>query len=193
MVPTSTIRSREEFLRRHLRPETCHFVFFFVFLVLLASPFSFAQKTTVQDAGPGLKQEFDYDPAGRVTRSRTMTINGLLQVKVEYFYNGRGEVEKQSSTHYWPNGTSVQKMAQSTYDENSNFTSEFVDDYNQSGKHFRGHQVFRDPMTGIYRCLDWSDAQQKYVGVDCPASEESREGPSEIRKITRDEVFQHLA
>jgi hypothetical protein len=128
-----------------------------------------------------------------VIQSRTVTTSGTLQVKVEYFYNARGDLEKQTSMHYWPDGKSVQKIAQSTYDENSNFTSEFVDDYKQSGKHFRGHQVFRDPMTGIYRCLDWNEAQQRYLGIDCPASEESRDAPSEVRKVTRDEVMQHLA
>jgi hypothetical protein len=159
----------------------------------MASPFSFAQKTTVQDAGPGLKQEFDYDAGGRTIQSRTVTTDGKLQVRVEYFYNSNGDVEKQTNTHYWADGRSVQKIAQSTYDENSNFTSEFVDDYNQSGKHFRGHRVFHDPMTGIYRCLDWNEAQGKYAVVDCPASEESRGAPSEVRKITREEVMQHLA
>jgi hypothetical protein len=192
MVVSLKVSFRGTFLR-HLRFKQYYRVFFAGFLILLASSFCSAQKTSVQDAGPGLKQEFDSDAAGRVIQGRTLTTDGKLQVKVEYFYNARGDVDKQVSTHYWPDGKSVQKIAQSTYDENTNFTSEFVDDYNQAGKHFRGHQVYRDVMTGIYRCLEWKDGQQKYVGIDCPASEESREGPSEVRKITRDEVMQHLA
>ena len=164
-----------------------------IFLVASSSLLLFAQKTVVHDAGPGLKQEFDYDAAGRVVQSRTVTTAGKLQVKVEYVYGPRAQATSQISTHYWPDGKSVQKISQERFDDNVNFTSEIIEDFDQTGKHVSGHKLFHDPMTGIYRCLDWKVAQQKYVAIDCPASEESREGPSEVRKVTREEVMQNLA
>lgn len=87
----------------------------------------------------------------------------------------------------------MQKVAQNTFDESNNFLSEIIEDYDLSGKHVSGHQVFHDPMTGIYRCFDWKAAQQKHVAIDCPESEESHEGPHETPRITREQVMQRLA
>ena len=87
----------------------------------------------------------------------------------------------------------MQKVAQTTFDDSTNLISEIVEDFNQSGKHVSGHQLFHDPMTGIHRCFDWKVAQQKHVAIDCPASEESHEGPKETLKIRREDVMQHPA
>ncbi len=155
---------------------------------------SVAQKTVTKDAGAGMKEEMDYDAHGRVLGSRTIGADGKLLVKIEYTYSPTYEViTTTSNTSYWPDGKSVQKVALTTFDENNNFTSEIIEDYNLSGKHVSGHQLFHDPMTGIYRCFDWKAAEQKHVAIDCPESEESHEGPKETPKITREQVLQHLA
>src|SRR5450755_988796 len=153
-----------------------------------------AQRTVTKDAGAGAKEEMDYDARGRVVGSRTVGADGKLLVKIVYDYSPNYEtILNTTNISYWPDGTSVQKNAQTTYDESHNFTSEIIEDFNLSGKHVSGHQLFHDPTTGIYRCFDWMAAQQKHVAIDCPASEESREGPKETPKITREEVMQHLA
>lgn len=84
-------------------------------------------------------------------------------------------------------------MATNSYDESANFRTEIVEDFDQSGKHVSGHRLFHDPMTGVYRCFDWNAAQQKYLAIDCPESEESHDGPKVVPKITRDEVMRDLA
>jgi len=152
-----------------------------------------AQQTVVQDAGPGLKQEIDHDSAGRIVEIRTIYSDGRLQGKVNNTFNRRNEVEVQTSTSYWPDGKSVHKVSEERFDQNFNFTSETVAGFDQAGKHISGHKLLHNPMTGVYRCFDWNAALQNYKPRDCPASEESREGPSEVRRVTRDEVMQSLA
>jgi YD repeat-containing protein len=152
-----------------------------------------AQKTVVQDAGPGVKQEFDYDAAGRIVEIRTVGTDGKLQGKVNNSYNAKSEVELQTSTSYWPDGKSIQKVGSERFDQNFNFTSEIIEDFDQSGTHVSGHQLFHDPVTGIYRCFDWKSTPQKYQAIDCPQSEESHSGPKHAPKITREEVLQYLA
>lgn len=177
---------------RHLRSSQYRALLVFSFFVG-TSLFSFAQKTVVQDAGAGMKQQFDYDAAGRIVEIRTIEADGRLQARVNNAYGARSLVDTVTNTAYWPDGKSVQKIGQTTFDENSNFTSEIIQDFDQSGKHVSGHKLFHDPMTGIYRCFDWNAAQQKYLAIECPSSEESREGPTEVRKITRSEVMEDLA
>src|SRR5450755_1507507 len=153
-----------------------------------------AQRTVTKDAGAGNKEEMDYDAHERVLGSRTIGADGKLMVKIEYTYSPDFEVAtKTTNISYWPDGKSVQKMALNTYDVNNNFTSEIIEDYNLSGKHVSGHQLFHDPRTGIYRCFEWEVAQQKNVAIDCPESEESHGGPKGSPKFTREEVLQHLA
>lgn len=155
---------------------------------------SVAQKTVVKDAGAGAREEVDYDTRGRIVESRTVGADGKLLVKTDFSYSPRYEIiTVTTGTSYWPDGRSVQKVAQTTFDENNNFISEMVEDYNRAGEHVSGHQLFHDPMRGIYRCFEWKVTQQKHVAIDCPDSEESHEGPHETPKITRAEVMQHLA
>jgi len=162
-------------------------------LLAVAPSLLMAQKTVTKDAGAGAKEEVDYDARGHIVESRTIGANGKLLVRTNFAYNPAFEVIEQTATSYWTDGKSVEKMAQIKYDESTNLLSEIVEDYNQSGKHVSGHQLFHDPMTGIFRCFDWSVAQQKHVAIECPASEEAHEGPKETPKITREEVMQHLA
>ena len=72
-------RKPEVIVRRHLR-----FKLYLVSLcgafLLLSSLHSFAQKTVVQDAGPGVKQEFDYDAEGRIVEIRTVGTLSLIHI-----------------------------------------------------------------------------------------------------------------
>jgi hypothetical protein len=165
---------------------------FVIVFVTLASLSLSAQRTVTKDAGAGAKEEMDYDARGRIVGSRTIGADGKLMVKMDYGYNTLAEVVTQTHTSYWPDGKSVQKVAQTTFDDSTNLISEIVKDFNQSGKHVSGHELFHDSMTGIYRCFDWNAAQQKHVAIDCPESEESHGGPHETPKITREEVMQNL-
>ena len=78
-------------------------------------------------------------------------------------------------------------------DENSNFTSEVVEEFDEAGKHTIGHEIYVDRMTGIYRCFDWSPVSRRYVAMGCPSGEESDEAPGEVRKLDKAEVMMQLA
>ncbi len=152
-----------------------------------------AQNTTTTENGPNGKQEMDHDARGRVVEIRTIGPDGKLLVKIDHTYSPNYEVITTStSVSFWPDGRSVQKKAQTSYDENNNFISEIIEDYNLAGKHVSGHKLFHEPLTGIYRCFDWNAPQQKYLAIDCPESEESHAGPKGTPKISREEVMQHL-
>lgn len=163
--------------------------------IFVAMPLLLAsQKTVVKDAGAGVKEQVDYDAQGRIVESRTVGADGKLLVRTDFVYSPRYEIiTVTTGTSYWPDGKSVQKVTQTTFDENNNFISEIVEDYNQLGKHVSGHQLFHDPMRGIYRCFDWNVAQQEHVAIDCPESEESHEGPRETPRISREQVMKELA
>ncbi len=153
-----------------------------------------AQSTTTVDNGPNGKQEMVHDAHGRLVESRTLGPDGKLLVRIDYTYSPNYDlVTTTTNVSYWSDGQSVQKRAQDTYDESSNFLSEIIEDYNREGKHVSGHQLFHDPSTGIYRCFDWNATQQKHIAIDCPDSEESHAGPKDAPKVSRDEVMQHLA
>ena len=62
---------------------------------------------------------------------------------------------QQTDTTYWPGGK-VQKIVRHTYDESTNFTGEFIQVFDQSGKQVDGHELTHDPRTGVYRCADWN-------------------------------------
>ena len=176
---------------RHFR--VCLFCMFWG-LVVATPSLLVAQKTVTKDAGAGAKEEMDYDARGRVLGSRTIGPDGILQVRITYDYSSSYEVvTRTTNISYWPDGKLVQKIAQDSYDENNNFTSEIIEDYNQSGKHVFGHQLFHDATTGSYRCFDWNASQQRHVAIECPESEESHEAPKESPKSNREEVMQHLA
>ncbi|MGB8771258.1 MAG: hypothetical protein WCC92_16690 [Candidatus Korobacteraceae bacterium] len=164
---------------------------FFAVLTCGSAP-SFAQKTVVQDAGGGRKLEFDYNATGQVTEQRTLGADGKLEEKVDYEHRPGYYVADQTSTSYWPDGK-VHSMTKNTYDANANFTGEFVQDFDEAGKHIAGHRLTHDPMTNVYTCTDWNSTAEDYKIVACPAGEESAGGPEEVKKFTRDEVMQHLA
>ncbi len=145
----------------------------------------------MQDAGGGRKLEFDYDAAGQVTQQRTVGPDGKLEQKVDYEHRPGYLVADQTTTFYWPDGK-ARRITTSTYDATANFLGEFVQDFDETGKHIGGHRVTHDPMTNVYTCKDWNTASQDYKVIECPAGEESGNGPEELKKFTYDEVMQHL-
>ena len=150
-----------------------------------------AQRTVVQDAGAGRKLELQYNAAGQATQIKTIGADGqLLQVQ-NLEYPPGAYVPQSMTTSYWPNGK-VHKVTHDTYDINANFTGEFVDVYDETGKQTFGHKLAHDPQSNIYRCQDWNTAAQSYVQVACPAGEESEGLPETVKKFTQDEVTQQL-
>ena len=165
------------------------FVFFTV-LTCSAAP-SFAQKTVVQNAGGGRKLEFDYNAAGQVMQQRTIGADGKVLDRVDFEYHPGFFGPDQTNTSYWPDGK-INKITRNTYDASSNFTGEFIQVFDESGKQIAGHRLTHDPMTNVYICKDWKTATQDYKVTECPAGEESGGGPEEVKKFTYDEVMQHL-
>jgi hypothetical protein len=164
--------------------------FAFFTVVTCSAALSFAQKTVVQDAGGGRKLEFDYNAAGQVTEQRTIGPDGKLLQRVDFEYHPGFFGADQTNTSYWPDGK-VNKVARNTYDASSNFTGEFIQVFDESGKQVAGHRLTHDPMTNVYACAEWNAAAQNYKSIACPAGEESG-GSEEVKKFTYDEIMQHL-
>ena len=163
-----------------------------LFAVLTCSAASsLAQKTVKQDAGGGRKLEFDYNAAGQVTEQRTVGSDGKLEQKVDYEYRPGYFVADQTTAFYWPDGK-VRRITKSTYDASANFTGEFVQELDESGKQTAGHRLTHEPMTNVYTCADWNTATRAYKSVECPAGEESAGGSEEVKKFTYDEIMKHL-
>jgi len=149
------------------------------------------QRTMVQNNGVGGKIETDYNAAGKITQMRTLGSDGKLQQKVDYDYLPGYYVAQQTDTSYWPNGQ-VHRVAHNTYDESANFTGEFIEVFDESGKPIDGHKLTHDPWTGVYRCSEWSTALHDYRPVECPAGEEESGSADEAKKFTYDEVMHSL-
>src|SRR5271157_586437 len=160
-------------------------------LLALGAATTAAQHTEVRNNGVGGKIELDYNAAGKVTEMRTIGADGKLQQKVDYEYLPGYYGAQQTDTTYWPSGK-VRRVARNTYDQSSNFTGEFIQVLDESGKQIAGHKLTHDPWTGIYRCNEWNVAAQNYKPIQCPAGEESEGGAEAVKKFTYDEVMQHL-
>jgi hypothetical protein len=150
-----------------------------------------AQHTVVEKNGVAGRIETDYNAAGKATEMRTIGADGKLQQKVDYEYVPGYYGAQQTDTTYWPNGQ-VRRVAHNTYDESSNFTGEFLQIFDESGKQIAGHKLTHDPWTGAYRCSEWNVAAQDYRAVACPAGEEDRGGAEELKTFTYDEVMKNL-
>ncbi len=133
----------------------------------------------------------DYNAAGKVTEMRTIGADGKVQQKVDYEYIAGYFGAQQTDTTYWPNGK-VRRVARNTYDESSNFTGEFIQVFDETGKQVGGHKLTHDPWTGVYRCNEWDIAAQAYQPIQCPAGEESEGGAEQVKTFSYDEVMQHL-
>jgi len=144
----------------------------------------------VQKNGAGAI-ETDYNAAGKVVETRTLDAGGKLQQKVDYQYLPGYYVAQQTDTTFGPDGK-ARKLVRVTYDESANFTGEFIQVFNDSGKQIGGHQLTHDPWTNVYRCSEWSLAIQNYQVVACPAGEEETGEAEEIKKFTYEEVASSL-
>ncbi len=162
-------------------------------LLLLSAARLFAQKTVVQDIGGGRKMEMDYNAAGKLIESRTIESDGKLLEKIDYEYLPGYFGAQQTNVSYWSDGKTVRSVTRVTYDPSSNFTGEFAQAYDESGKQIAGHKLTHDPMTGVYHCADWNTAAQDFKTVTCPAGEEGGEGPEEVKKFGYAEVLAHLS
>ncbi len=162
----------------------------FTLLLLCAAPLV-AQKTVVQDAGGGRKLELHYNAAGQITETRTLGPEGQVLQKNELEYSPQAYVPQTTNTSYWPN-SQIHKVARNTYDANSNFTGEFIQVYDESGKQVTGHRLIHDPQTGVFQCFEWNVAVQAYKERECPAGEESSGTPETVKKFTQDEVMLQL-
>lgn len=159
-------------------------------LLTAAAPMS-AQRVVTQDAGGGRKIELHYNAANQVTETRTIGADGKLLEKDTLEYPQGALVPQSVATAYWPNGQ-AQKITRNTYDDNSNFTGEFIQVFDESGKQTGGHRLTHDPQTNIYHCEQWDVATQNYKVVECPAGEESSGPPETVKKFTAEEVHQQL-
>jgi hypothetical protein len=160
-------------------------------LLVCGAATTVAQHTVVQEAGAGRKVEMDYDAAGKVTQTRTIGADGKLEQKSDFEYRLGNFVAQQTDTSYWPDGK-VRKVVRNTYDESANFTGEFIQVFDESGRQVAGHKLTHDPWTGVYRCNEWNVAAQDYKPIQCPAGEESAGGREQVKTFTYDEVMQHL-
>jgi hypothetical protein len=150
-----------------------------------------AQHTEVRPNGVAGKIEMDYNAAGKVIETRTIGPDGKVQQRVDFEYVSGYYGAQQTDTTYWPNGK-VRRIARNTYDENSNFTGEFIQVFDESGKQTGGHKLTHDPWTGVYRCQEWDATARDYKLITCPAGEESVGGSEEVKQFTYEEVMQHL-
>jgi len=160
-------------------------------LLVCSAATGMAQHTVVEKNGVSGRIETDYSAAGKATQMRTIGADGKLQQKVDYEYLPGHYVAQQTNTTYWPNGQ-LRRVARNTYDESANFTGEFIQVFDESGKQVAGHKLTHDPWTGVYRCSEWNIAGEDYREVDCPAGEEDKGRAEEPRKFTYQEVMKNL-
>ncbi|MGA2370136.1 MAG: hypothetical protein ACLPPV_24485 [Candidatus Korobacteraceae bacterium] len=167
-------------------------IFTVIALFAVSTMPGYAQRTVVQQSGGGRKLELHYNAADQVTEIRTIGSDGQLLQKQVLEYPVGGYVPQTESTSYWPDGK-VHKITRDTYDNNANFTGEFIQVFDESGKQISGHQLTHDPQTNFYHCTDWNVSTQKYLNIDCPAGEESSGPPEAVKKFTQEEVTEQLA
>lgn len=152
----------------------------------------FGQHTVVQDAGGGRKVELVYNASDQVAETRIVAQAGRLQERVEYEYRSGFLVPQQTTTSYWSDGRAVRSVTRVGYDENGNFTGEWIALSSPAGGQTGGTQLTHDPFTGIYRCSHWDPVGQDYQPGECPASEESAAAPEKAKELTYDEAMKLL-
>jgi hypothetical protein len=184
---------RKKFVRPIHRVSDLPFCWRFTLSALLAASAvpGLAQRTVVQQSDGGRKVELHYNAADQVTEIRTVGPSGQLLQKQILEYPAGAYVPQTESTSYWPDGK-VHKITRDTYDNNANFTGEFIQVFDEAGKQISGHQLTHDPQTNSYHCADWNLSAQKYLTIDCPAAEESSGPPEAVKKFTQEEVTRQL-
>jgi hypothetical protein len=161
--------------------------------MLAMSGFAQTQKIEVRDAGGGNKEELVRNSSGDVVETRLIDANGKLRSRDQSDYISGHFNPDQITTAYFPDGKTVQKTVKVTYDDSANFTSEIIVLFDESGKHIGGHKLLHDPVSGEFRCWNWSGPSQNYVRVVCPAGEESGEKPPPLKVISQQEAVNLLA
>lgn len=166
---------------------------FVCFALAFGANIAAAQKTVVEKNGLAGTIETDYNAAGKATEMRTIGADGKVQQRVQYEYLPGYYVPQQTDTTYWPNGR-LRKVVRKNYDESANFTGEFIQAFDESGKQIGGHKLTHDPQKGTYRCADWNVRAEDYRSVVCPSGEEEGGGGGgdTAKKFTYDEVMKHL-
>jgi len=128
---------------------------------------SLRQRTVVQESGGGRKLELHYNAAEQVPRSHDWApMANCCKSKI---LSIRGAYVPQTT----PPPTGRMKSPQDHaryYDNNANFTGEFIQVFDEAGKQISGHQLVHDPQTNFYHCADWNVSAQKYQTIDCPAA-----------------------
>ena len=145
-----------------------------------------AQNVEVRNAGGGNKEELVRNAAGQVVETRTVDANGKVRARNTIDNVPGHYAPNTTTTSYYADGKSVENSVKVTYDPSSNFLSEIVEQYLQSGKHISGHKLLHDPITGEFRCWKWNANSQKYDRLVCPSGEESGEKPPPLKPITQD-------
>jgi hypothetical protein len=161
-------------------------------LLTIAVAPAFAQRTVTKDAGNGRKIVLHYNAADQITETDTLGPNGELIERDALEYRPNAYIPQTFNTLYWPNGK-PHRVTRNTYDDNSNFTGEFIQIYDESGKQIGGHRLVHDPLPNTYHCEDWNAAAQSYQAVECPAGEEAKGAPETVKQFTQQEVEQQVA
>jgi len=89
---------------------------------------------------------------------------------------------QQTNTTYWPSGQ-LRRVARNTYDDSANFTGEFIQAFDESGKQTGGHKLTHDPWTGVYGCSEWNVARAGLPSHRLPSGEEERRWSGEAENI----------
>ena len=170
------------------------FLSFLLLFVVTSAHWLHAQKQTVEtsNAGGGNTQELVRNSAGQVVETRTLDANGKLRSRNTVDYQAGHYAPDTTTVSYYADGKTIENVAKVTYDPSANFLSEIVEQYLQSGKHFTGHKIFHDPVTGMFRCWKWNEASQKYDRIVCPSGEESGEKQPPLKRIGQDDAVKML-
>jgi hypothetical protein len=175
----------------HRLPAPLQFVLSLLTIVAVSEAPALAQRSVTQDAGGGRKIVLHYNAADQITESDTLGPNGELLEKDTLEYRPNAYTPNTFRTSYWPNGK-PHKVSENTYDDNSNYLTEYIQVFDESGKQIGGHRLTHDPMTNVYVCQEWNVASQNYVAKECPEGEESEAAPESVKKFTEQEVTQQL-
>ncbi len=151
-----------------------------------------SQNVEVRSAGGGNKEELVRNAAGQVVETRTIDANGNVRSRNRVDYQPGHYAPDTATTTKYADGKSIENVVKVTYDPSANFTSELVEQYEQSGNHISGHKILHDPVTGMFRCWKWNVGSQKYDRIVCPSGEESGEKQPPLKRISQDEAIKMI-
>lgn len=183
------LKQGEYFVRRSF--VSLHSIVCLISVIAVWETPALAQRTVTNDAGSGRKIVLHYNAANQITETDTLGPNGELLEKDTLQYPPNAYTANTLRTSYWPNGK-PHKITANTYDDNSNYLTEYIQVFDESGKQIGGHKLTHDPMTNVFRCAEWTPATQNYVARECPEGEESEGAPETVKKFTEPEVTQQL-